>query len=154
MERIKPGFPTLIAEALRLIPLHIHAYLDCDVFTQTNPNFAGLHAYVDSDLGKPYAEVPHVVYPYHMLHRPADDRRVTMFLPRTDLADFCVVHEFGHVLWWNLGQPSLLPDEVSAYAQTDRYERFAEGFAAWVLPDVYPCHPGWEFAEFLDALGA
>lgn len=154
MERIKPGFPTLIAEALRLIPLHIHTYLACDIFTETDPVFAGLHPYVETELisGRTYAECPHVVYPYHMMHRPVSDRRVTMFLPSPDLHEYCVVHEFGHVLHWWLGFPSPHIEPVSAYAHGNAQELFAEAFAAWVCPEWYGAHPGPAFDALMASL--
>lgn len=138
MERIKPGFPAILAEALRLVPLHIHAYLDCDVFTATDPVFAGLHRYDTTVFGARYADVPHVVYPYHMTHMPRDRRRVTMVLPHMDLPIRSVVHEFGHVLHYRLGFVQMPLEPVSDYATSNEYEAFAEAFAAWVLPEEFP----------------
>jgi hypothetical protein len=154
VERIKPGFPTLLAEALDLIPAPLHERLACDVFTETDPVFAGLHHYRTTVFGASYGEVPHVTYPYHMDHLSKCHRRVTMFLPFVDLLPRCVVHEFGHVLHYSLGFMALPISPVTAYAQSDDRELFAEAFAAWVMPHEFPAHPGMDFVHFMESLGA
>jgi hypothetical protein len=152
VERIKPGFPAILAEALRLIPLHTHRYLDHDTFTGTDPVFAGLHRYESASLGRSYRDIAHVVYPYHMEHLPRARRRVIVVMP-TLIHPYVVVHELGHVLHHRLRfEPVAEP--VTEYAQTNEREAFAEAFAAWVLPWYYPVAPDARFVAVMDSLGA
>lgn len=122
-------FGEVIGEGLARLPsgmrrrvAHVH------FFCGTDPLFAGLHAFTDTDGGRPYSEVAHCCYPGHLLG-PADRRATTVVLP--DLPDpSTVVHELGHALHHSIGF-SHTPHAVTEYAATNDYEAFAEALVAW-----------------------
>lgn len=123
-----------IGTALRLIPPRILERIGpVDFLTRTNPVFAGLHRYIECGPFT-YDQVAHFVWPLHQSHRPRSDRTPTVVLP-VDYAfePNVIVHELGHALDLRLGRAHIA-NPVTAYAQTNRDEAFAEAFSAWVVP--------------------
>lgn len=99
----------------------------------TSPLFVGLHRYDIAPDGRSYGATAHCVYPWHQT-RPASERVTTIVLPFVPTVS-TVIHELGHALEWEIGfrtHPKIRP--VTAYAQRDDREAFAEAFAAWLSP--------------------
>jgi hypothetical protein len=132
-----------IGAAFDLLPGRLVERLDGTHFlTGTDPVFAGLHGFEESNDGRSYRSTAHVTHLFHQRHLPAAHRAVTVVLPSPDAFERrVIVHELGHVLHWQFGHGldwrqrfahEAVP--VTDYARTDRYEAFAEAFAAWALP--------------------
>jgi hypothetical protein len=122
-----------INAALDILPPRIRSMVEgVDILTE-DPNFVGLHRFVDASYGRQYKDTAHVAYDFHQMHLPKDRRATTLVLPELiSVAD--AVHELGHVLHEKLKfDPSTMP--VSWYAKTNKFEAFAESFTAWVLPE-------------------
>lgn len=96
--------------------------------------FAGLHRYEDSNDGRSYRTMAHVVYPEHSPHLTADRRAVTLVLPTPRETPLVIAHELGHVIHYHLDGESWWAEPVSWYAQTNHAEAFAEAFTAWLFP--------------------
>lgn len=127
-----------IQAGIALVPLGIWRLVEhADLFIGTDPILAGLHSYIDTDDGRSYRLTPHVCYPSHLLHLPADRRNTTIVVPdKLTRNRWDVVHEFGHVLDERLRfEHQAVP--ISDYAKTNRYEAFAVAFEAWCSP-YYP----------------
>jgi hypothetical protein len=100
-----------------------------------DPVFAGLTRTVIAADGRSYRDTPHVCWPIHLRHRPADDRQTTVMFP-TVPHPVTVAHELGHALDWSLGRThTAVP--VTDYARTNRDEAFAEAFTAWMFKAGY-----------------
>jgi hypothetical protein len=144
MQRIRSGgYSELIRAAHALIPEPICGLVQADFLCGTDPVFAGLHRYDAIADGRSYRNTAHVAYDFHQGGLPRARRRVTVVLPgrpeKTRL--WAVVHELGHVLHAHLGfEHDAWP--VTEYAETNRFEAFAEAFTAWVLP-----HPAYRGAQ-------
>lgn len=108
-----------------------------DFFCGADPVFAGLHRYADSGSGRPYSQTAHVVYPFHQVGLSLANRRTTVVMPVLE-GPWTVAHELGHVLDEVTGFVHVAVP-VTAYAQTNRREAFAEAFTAWL---------GWYGEEF------
>lgn len=124
------SYSEAIGEGLRRLPAGMrrrlaHVRFVCGV----DPVFAGLHAYNESHQGA-YRDVAHCCYPFNLLG-PRDRRVTTVVLPTLDAAEpATVVHELGHALHHLVGfNHTAVP--VTEYAETDRYEAFAEALVAW-----------------------
>lgn len=132
MNRLAPGgYSALVEAAYGLIPARLHHLIQADWLTGVDPVFAGLHDYLDMSYGRSYRTTAHVAYDFHQL-LPTARRRTTVVMPSL-VAVRTLVHELGHVLHERLRfEPS--PQPVTEYAATDRFEAFAEAFAAWALP--------------------
>ena len=98
-----------------------------------DPVFVGLHRHTGTGDGRLYCETAHVCY--GGVHC---DGETTVVLPtRAEAVPWIVVHEFGHVLHERLGWP-VAPEPVTAYAEADEWEAFAEAFTASVVPGYAP----------------
>lgn len=127
-----------IAHALDLIPPAIRQRIEgARLVTGVDPVFAGVHGYHTTSDGRSYRDTACALYPWHQLHRPADDRCPTVVLPDSvfDGAEIhTIVHEHGHILHWTLGLEHRATP-ITPYARTNHHEAFAEAFTAWVCPD-------------------
>lgn len=133
MDRIVPrgGYSELIDAAYSHIPAGVRALLRPHFLTGTDPVFAGLHGYRDTNDGRSYLDIAHVAYEFHQ-PLPRARRRTTVVLPRLTSVR-TIVHELGHVLDERLDfEYEAVP--VTSYAETSHFEAFAEAFAAWALP--------------------
>ena len=171
MNRVKPGgYTELISAAYALIPESMHRLIQPHFLCGTDPGFAGLHRYSSASYGRAYSDTWHVVYPAHQIRPAASDRHTTVVL--TDVIDDApwvrekfghhhplamMVHELGHVLDESLRfEHDAAP--VTAYAETDRREAFAEAFTAWLIPSHLPsygssAHIGDATVALFDELG-
>lgn len=153
MNRVKPGgYAELIAAAMAVIPEPLHRLIRPHYLCGTDPGFAGLHRASSASLGRSYSDTWHVVYPAHQTLAAARNRRTTVVV--TDVIDDApwvrekfghhhplamMVHELGHVLDESLRfEHDAVP--VTAYAENDRYEAFAEAFTAWLIPSYLPSY--------------
>jgi len=129
---VRQDYAETIAAALELYPPGLRELVaDVDFLTGTDPLFAGLHDYADTDDGRSYRSTAHVAYPWHVLG-PRARRRTTVVLP-TPSSLRTVVHELGHVLDWQLAF-SHAAAPVSWYAGTNRCEAMAEAVTSWLIP--------------------
>lgn len=135
MDRIMlGGYAELIDAAYARIPVGLHVLLRPHFLTGTDPAFAGLHGYRDTNDGRSYGDTAHVAYKFHQPF-PRARRQTTVVLPRL-VSVRTVVHELGHVLDERLDfDHEAMP--VTEYAETNRHEAFAESFAAWALGYCY-----------------
>ncbi len=120
-----------IGYAFELLPIAISKRLNhVHFFTGTDPLYAGLHSYVESNDKRSYRTTAHVVYPCHQGILNKQLRNTTVVLPIVEDADpYVIVHELGHCLDEVLGfKHSSIP--VNSYAKTNRLEAFAEAFAS------------------------
>jgi hypothetical protein len=123
-----------IGRAFDLLPAGIQRRLNGIHFAAGfSPVFAGLHCFTDTEDGRSYDTTAHVVYPHHQITSVRANRAITVALPCTEYPTV-IVHELGHALHGLLDFQSHDPDPVTDYAKTNRWEAFAEAFAAWVLP--------------------
>lgn len=121
----------LLPAGVRRLVGHARFYADVD------PVFAGLHGYREIEHGsRSYRNTAHVCWPVHLSNRPLAERVSTVVLPCPD-EPWVIVHELGHVLHEAIGFDTHTPDPVSSYARENKYEAFAEAFAAWLCPHVY-----------------
>lgn len=97
-----------------------------------DPRFAGLHAYGDTTDGRSYGVTAHCCYPFNV-KRPRAERATTIVLPEPE-PPVVIVHELGHAFDGCIGFEHEA-DPVTTYAETNRYEAFAEAFTAWLYPD-------------------
>lgn len=119
-----------IDQALALIPPRIRERVRCDFLTGADAVFAGLHEYERTEDGRSYRDTAHA-YEHHTA-----DKTLTVVLP-DDETIITVVHELGHVLDANIHWNRPTPKPVSDYAETDRYEAFAEAFSLWIAPSEF-----------------
>lgn len=115
-----------INHAFDLLPIRIAIILKyVHFFTGTDPIYAGLHRYTDTDDGRSYRDIAHACYPWHII-----DKSLTIILPTLESASpYIVIHELGHILdYITHFNHNALP--INDYAQTNRREAFAESFAA------------------------
>lgn len=119
-----------IGEAYRRLPARMARRLGhVRFFCGVDPVFAGLHGYQDGHQGA-YRDVAHCCYPFHLLG-PRDRRTTMIVLPTLAAAQpHVVVHELGHALHHMVGFGHVATP-VTDYAETDRYEAFAEALLAW-----------------------
>lgn len=138
MIRVKSGgYSEVIGAAYDLIPVGLHRMIRPDFFCGADPVFAGLHDYHDTSDGRSYRNVAQCVYEHNQKRTlPKSLRRVTIVLPsERDVS--VVVHEMGHVLHEEVGfEWRAAP--VTWYAETDRFEAFAEAFTSWLVPGYAP----------------
>jgi hypothetical protein len=136
MDRVRTGgYSTLIEAAYELIPQSLHRLIRPHFLCGNDPLFAGLHRFESASYNRSYRNTAHVTYDFHQEGLRRMHRRTTVVLPeepkRVRMSD--LVHELGHVLDEALGfEHAALP--VTSYAKDNRYEAFAEAFAAWVMP--------------------
>lgn len=140
-----------INRALELIPGGVRPLLNTDLFCGADPVFAGLHHYESMSFGRSYRTTAHCVYNFHQEHLPRARRRTTVVLPTVPDPE-TVVHELGHALHATLGW-RFSASPVSWYAETDRYEAFAEAFTAWCIPG-YAVVPDEASRNYFDQLAA
>lgn len=139
------GYSEAIEHAYSLLPAGIEGRLrGTHFFCGADPVMAGLSPREAGKDGRSYRDTAHVLSPHHLLHRPPADRRATVVIPSLEpysrmetrdrrSAPGMIVHELGHVLHAQLGwRPK--PWAVTTYGMRDRYESFAEFFAAWLVP--------------------
>ena len=127
-----------IAVALASMPPSLRARMEhADYFCGASPIFAGLHNYVHTDDTRPYSQTAHAVWLMHQWLLPRTLRVPTVVLPVL-VRPKTVAHELGHILHEALDfEPNAAP--VTKYAETNRWEAFAEAFTAWLGwygPDV------------------
>jgi hypothetical protein len=129
-----------VAEAS--IPPKIMARLaGVDYCCGVDPVFVGLHRYTEAKDGRPYSATAHVAWTMHQKHLPLANRVPTVVLP-VEVEPETVAHELGHALHEQLDF-GLRAAPVTAYAQTNRWEAFAEAFTAWL---------GWYGEDFRAAV--
>jgi len=120
-------YSAAISWAFNLLPIRVADMLKCvHFFTGTDPVYAGLHRYDDTDDNRSYRSTAHVSYPWHAINKR---EQTTIVLPLLDDAKpYVIIHELGHCLDEILGfEHEALP--VNKYAKTHRTEAFAEAFA-------------------------
>jgi hypothetical protein len=121
-----------LAAALVILPPAARRLLGgTHVLAGVDPVFAGLHAYAEIVDGRSYRDTAHVCF--GGLHCVG---ATTVVLPERVTPEV-VVHEFGHVLHERLDWP-VAPQAVTAYAEQDDWEAFAEAFTASVIPGYAP----------------
>lgn len=126
-----------IGLAFDIIPARIRPLVEHARFVAgVDPLFVGLHDTTTTTDGRSYRTTPHACFPWHMAHRPLDERVSTVALPRP-VEPWIVVHELAHVLHEALDFDTHTPVPVTEYATRDAWEAFAEAFTAWLCPDVY-----------------
>lgn len=104
-----------------------------------DPSFIGVHRLGAAPDGRAYAATSHCIWPHALRHRPATDRRPTVFLQQGHAYQTHVVlHELGHVLDWAIGwyRDPVIP--LDAYAARNRAEAFATAFQAWATQTRLP----------------
>lgn len=122
VRRILQGLPARIRAILRPI-----RYV-----TRYDPAFLGIHGHITGRDGRAYASTSHCVWPPGLMHRPATDRPVTVFLQGEDVHDPAIVrHELGHALDWMLDLYRAPVVPLSGYAERGPDEAFATAFQAW-----------------------
>lgn len=112
-------------------------------FTGCDPIFAGLHNFEVVDDGRSYRNTAHTMYPYHLEHRPIDERVSTIVLPDLSIT-WCpietIIHELGHVLHYIIGYEYQV-EPVNEYAEKNALEAFAMSFETlfcpWSEPDKF-----------------
>ena len=117
-----------IGYAFSLLPSNLSERLSyVHFFTGTDPVFAGLHDFIDTQDGRSYRNTAHACFSESALN---NRERTTIVLPELDDANpYVIVHELGHCLDEILGF-SHLAIPINKYAETNRREAFAESFAA------------------------
>ena len=133
---VSNDYAVTIAAAKNLYPPNLHKFIACDFLTGTDPIFAGLHDHVDASYGRTLRNTAHCAYEMHQMIRPKSQRRVTVVLPVPETVD-TVVHELAHVMHQAIGWMRTTTD-VSWYAETNRYESFAEAVSSWLVPGYAP----------------
>ena len=137
MERLTDYlYSELIGAGFDLIPPKIRNRLQyTHFFTGTDPVYAGLFDYTDTDDGRSYRDCWCVAEPFHLkVQSPT-----TIIMPYNNpnyplmLRPAMVVHELGHVLDELLGF-DYLATPVTRYGATNRFEAFAEAFTYWLFP--------------------
>ena len=141
MERIvNAEYAELIGYAIYILPSRIWDRIKyVHFFTGTDPIYAGLHDYIETNdnnfksEGETYRNICHVAYPHHQLILPSALRNTTVILPY--LPDPAVViHELGHVLDETLDFSHVaLP--ITEYAKVNEAEAFAEALVGWLFED-------------------
>lgn len=130
MNRIPYGYAPVISAGLDCVPDAILDLLHLDWLCGVDPSWVGFHSFRDAGAYKgqqfAYSECAHYVDPYNaeIWTRP------TIVLPRRKHYPREIVHEIGHALdtldgWRHTAVP------CTDYAREDRYEAYAEAFAAW-----------------------
>ena len=94
--------------------------------------------------GRAYSHTAHVSFAHNQALRPVGERETTVVLPQP-VSVTTVVHELGHVLHERLGFPNA-PEPVTAYAQTNELEAFAEAFTAVFVPGYLGDGPEWAYS--------
>lgn len=127
--RIPKGpYSESIGHAYSILPKGVSDLLSSvDFVCGVNPNYAGLHGYIDR-----YDVLPHCCYPWHR----NDNGNVTVVLPRP-YPPHVVIHELGHALHYMLGFPEP-PMPVTAYGETNNQEAWAEAFTMAHTPGYAP----------------
>lgn len=154
MDRVKSGgYSALIEAAYNVVPVEIHPLIQPEFLCDTDPLFAGLHAYTDATYGRSYSTTMHVAYPHNQLGLAKAHRHTTVVMPGQPkhLRVEHVVHELGHVLHESLLGWEHDAEPVSWYAGTNRYEAFAEAFTSWLIPG-YADRPDDRTIAYLNAL--
>jgi hypothetical protein len=127
-----------IAHALTFLPSGIMRRLQGVEFVAgVDPLFVGVHTYESTTDGRSYHDTACCLSPHHQQHRPRSDRATRVILP-AEREPRIVIHELGHALDEAIDWDRHDPMAVTAYAQTDRFEAFAEAFTAWIMPNAYP----------------
>ena len=115
-----------LAVALECMAAFKPELLYFDVLTGTDPFWAGLHSDLEIGDGRFFATTAHASFPASPRQRPT----IVVPVPETVLT---FLHEIGHIVHFHLDfRPTLPP--VTEYGKTNRYEAFAESFAAWFYP--------------------
>lgn len=133
MDRIPDRrYSEVIGSALQVFPERIrkrveHVHFLCGV----DPVFAGLHTFKETADGRFYADTAHCCWAHHIT-RPAAERITTVVLPNVPRRSV-VIHELAHALHETIGFERRHVVPVTEYAETDRWEAFAESFTAWRL---------------------
>lgn len=104
--------------------------------TEYDPAFLGIHRLGQTADGRAYAATSHCVWPHALMHRPADDRAVTIFLQNGHAHHpHVVLHELGHALDYLIGWYRERVVPLDAYAARNRREAFATAFQSWATRD-------------------
>jgi hypothetical protein len=128
----------MIAHALTIPPGGIMRRLQgVEFIAGVDPLFVGAHRYKLSTDGRSYHDTACCLSPHHQQHRPRSDRPTRVVLPNVR-EPAVVIHELGHALDQAIDWDRSDPMPVTAYAQTNRFEAFAEAFTAWLMPNAYP----------------
>jgi hypothetical protein len=122
-----------IARAYEILPVGVAGRLRHVEFLTADPVWAGLHYHVTTSDHRSYRSTAHCSYGYQQTHLARDRRATTIVLPKYSPA-WVVVHELGHALHEVTGFDHTA-QPVSRYAQTNRWEAFAEAVCAWLLPE-------------------
>jgi hypothetical protein len=135
MIRIPTGdYAEVIRAAKTWIPNPILDRIQHVDFFIGDPIFAGLHEYEDTTDGRSYRTTAHCLYKGHQSRLPRDRREVTVVLTGPhEKSITTIVHELGHALHEVVGL-SWVAIPMTAYAETNRHEAFAEAFCSWLLP--------------------
>ena len=133
-------FKPIIQKGENYIPKSILKTIgDIHYFCGVCPVYAGLHNYQITSDGRSYSDTAHVSYSWMNT-----DKNTTVVLPDVyDTEPWVIVHELAHVLHERLNFRGN-PISLTNYAETDRFEAFAEFFTVLYCPDV----PDWYFRKF------
>jgi hypothetical protein len=131
------GDGAAIERAFDLIPAGLRRFVAHTHFlTRSDPVFVGLHDYIDAGGGLSYKDIAHLAYPHNQERTlPRSQRWPTCVLPTRHIQPWIIVHELGHALDHRLGFSFTPAVAVTRYAATNRQERFAEAFTAYVCRD-------------------
>jgi len=131
------GAREAISEAFRIVDRFSNAIGPVEFVVGVDPVFAGLHSFDDTadDLAddRSFRNVSHCCYPWN-IDGPADRRCTTIVLApgEYNMSVPTIVHELGHALHCQMGF-SHAPEPVTDYAETNRYEAFAEAFTTYLF---------------------
>ena len=137
MDRLVNNDYALAIQAGRaMYPDNLKPFTACHFLTGTDPVFAGLHTFTEATYGRSMRDTAHCAYPTHQLGLPKSRRVTTVVLPVPETPE-TVVHELAHVMHRALRWLPTTTD-VSWYAETNRFESFAEAVTAWLIPGYAP----------------
>ena len=134
MQRIvSQQYAETIGRALSAVPPFIMSRLEHVHFlTGTDPIWAGLHRFPESDDGRSRLDTAHCCYPWNQEGLPRALRQTTIVLPVPE-THWTLLHELGHALDEVLGfRHTAYP--VDDYAAKNSHEAFACAFEAWLSP--------------------
>ena len=137
MQRIHgTGYVTAITAALAILPAWLaHMLRPTHFLCGIDPLYAGLHSFPEAEDGRSLRDTAHVAYGHH-INAARAQAVTTVVLPLVEPPEV-VLHELGHVLHERLGFAPA-PEPVTAYAEVDEFEAFAEAFTMAHVPGYAP----------------